>query len=119
MKTNITIGEKYKPAMEITDQESADAYFMELVAHNLKCRRREGEPPIQPEAEKVERHNLGYFAGYHDSETRERVERLFKCSHPIFGSIATNGQPTAKEALLAGMVAAKSGVKMASKVFNV
>jgi hypothetical protein len=67
----------------------------------------------------VERHNLGYFAGYYDNETRERVERLFKCSHPIFGSIAKNGAPTAKEALAAGMVAAKLGVKTSAKVFDV
>ena len=119
MKKNITIGEKYSPAMEITEQEAADAYFEELVNHNLACRRRECKTPNRAAAESVERQNLGYFAGYYDSATRERVERLFKCSHPIFGSIATSGQPTAKEALAAGMVAAKSGVKMAAKVFAV
>jgi len=46
MKKHITIGEKYSPAMEITEQDAADAYFEELVAHNLKCRRAEGQPPL-------------------------------------------------------------------------
>lgn len=121
MKKNITYGDKYSPAMEIAEQDAADAYFEELVTHNLKCRRAEGQPPIRVESEKVERRNLGYYAGYYagyyDSETRERVERLFKCHHPIFGSIAKNGSPTSTEALAAGMVSAKSGIKMASKLF--
>ncbi len=61
--------------------------------------------------------NLGYFAGYYDSETRERVERLFKCSHPVFGAIAACGQPSVKEAWAAGAIAAKVGVKTAAKIF--
>lgn len=117
MKTKITIGEKYKPAMGITNQADANLYFEELVNHNLKCRRLEGEALIRAEAEAVERHNLGYYAGYYDSETRARVERLFKCSHPVFGSIAKNGSPTSTEALAAGMVAAKSDIKTARKLF--
>ncbi|TXH09637.1 MAG: hypothetical protein E6R03_16465 [Hyphomicrobiaceae bacterium] len=44
------------------------------------------------------------FAGYYDSETRERVERLFKCEHPIFGAIATKGQPTAELAFALGVI---------------
>ena len=113
MKFKITIGEKYSPAMEMADQETADAYFEKCVKHCMRHGR------SRAEAESIEKQNLGYYAGYYDSETRERVERLFKCSHPVFGSVARSGQPTAKEALAAGMVAAKSGVKMAAKVFAV
>jgi len=118
MKTNITIGEKYGPAMEITDQAEADAYFAKCVEHHMRCQKNEGTKPNRAKAESVEKSNLGYYAGYYDSGTRERVERLFKCSHPVFGSIATNGQPTVREALAAGMVAAKSGVKTAKKIFE-
>ncbi len=113
MKHAITSGEKYGPAMEMTDQATADAYFEACVKHCMRHGR------SRAEAESIERQNLGYYAGYYSHETRERVERLFKCSHPIFGSIAANGSPTAKEALAAGMVAAKSGVKTAAKVFAV
>lgn len=111
MKPNWTIGQKYGPAMEISDQAAADAYFEKCVKHLMRsgCDR--------TEAERIERQNLGYYAGYHGNETRERVERLFKCSHPVFGSIAKNGAPTFKEALAAGMVGAKSGVKMAANIF--
>lgn len=83
MKLKVTIGQKYGPAMKLAKQAEADDYFEECVRHNLRMRRIEGEPLIRAEAEKVERRNLGYYAGYYDSETCERVWRLFKCSHPV------------------------------------
>jgi len=98
----ITIGEKYKPAMKIYTQKEADEYFEACVQHCMKF----GE--IREEAEKIERSNLGYFAGYYDSATRMRVEKLFRCRHPIFGSIAEKGKPTAEEAF-------KMGEKFAEK----
>jgi hypothetical protein len=79
--------------MKITDQAKADAYFEELVR---TC----GKP--RAEAETIERANLGYYAGYYDDETRARVERLFNCVHPIFGPIAQNGPPSARDAFEAG-----------------
>ncbi len=97
----VTIGELYFPAMKITDQAEADAYFEALVERQM---RHGGNSRI--EAEKVERSNLGYFAGYHDHETRLRVERLFRCAHPIFGP-ASQGRPTADEALDAGIKAGR------------
>ena len=98
---NLTIGQKYHPAMEITEQAEADAYFERCVEHSMRYGGRTRE-----EAETIERANLGYFAGYYDSETRARVERLFRCAHPIFGPIAQNGSPTPEAALLAGAMAA-------------
>ncbi len=94
----VTIGDKYRPAMAITEQADADEYFKRLVAYNMRCR----PGRTQTEVEYMERENLGYFAGYYDEGTRERVERLFRCCHPIFGSIAANGPPSAEEALEAG-----------------
>jgi hypothetical protein len=84
----ITIGQKYRPAMGITDQAEADRYFEECVAHTMR------HGASREKAEEIEKHNLGYFAGYYSHATRERVERLFRCAHPIFGSIAENGAPT-------------------------
>ena len=97
MDAEITIGKKYGPAMEITDQGEADAYFEECVKHSM-----DAFGKTRAEAEALERGNLGYYAGYYASETRERIERLFACSHPVFGSIAERGEPTAQEALQAG-----------------
>jgi len=96
-----TIGEKYHPAMEITDQEEADAYFEKCVQHTMSFGHETRE-----RAEEIERMNLGYFAGYYDTETRLRVEKLFKCAHPIFGK-AVDGTPTPEEAFEAGKKLAK------------
>ena len=92
----ITLGKKYGPAMQITDQSKADAYFEKCVRHTMS------HGKSQQESEAIERSNLGYYAGYYDKNTRERVERLFHCAHPIFGRIADRGTPTAKEAFEAG-----------------
>lgn len=88
----ITYGDKYGPAMKITDQAEADEYFDLCVRHAMRFGK------SREEAEQIERNNLGYFAGYYDNETRFRVERLFSCAHPIFGPIAQKGPPATEEA---------------------
>lgn len=104
MKEVITLGEKYNPAMKIIDQVEADTYFEEIVEHCMSFGK-----TSRKEAEIIERSNLGYYAGYYNSETRERVERLFHCSHPVFGSIAEKGEPTIEEAFEMGL---KAGEKI-------
>lgn len=100
-KQRVTIGDKYGPAMSITDQAEADVYLEDCIQHSMSF----GES--RDNAERIEKANLGYFAGYCDHETRERVERLFRCAHPVFGAIAQNGAPTTEQALAAGLEAAK------------
>lgn len=69
----ITDGDKYDPAMKVKTQEEADIYFDRLVEHAMRvC------GTTREEAEKLERINLGYWAGYYDCETMDRVERLFR-----------------------------------------
>lgn len=94
-----TIGELYSPAMEITDQKEADEYFKALVEHHTK---RYGQT-VQ-EATSIQKQNLGYFSGYYDTKTMQRVQKLFSCQHPIFGSIV----PTADEAFKMGQEFAES-----------
>lgn len=93
----ITIEAKYGPAMKIMDQAKADAYFERCVEHSVRF----GND--RATAEKIERENLGYYAGYYDDEVRERVERLFRCAHPVFGAIAEVGSPTPEEAFQMGL----------------
>jgi hypothetical protein len=104
----ITIGDKYAPAMTIEDQAEADGYFERLVAHTMTFGR------TREDAETIERQNLGYYAGYYDHTTRARVERLFKCAHPIFGAIAEKGPPTAEEAFTMGKAFGEAAKKRAS-----
>lgn len=92
----MTTHELYGPAMLITDQAEADAYFEKLVANSMHY----GYDREQAEA--CERSNLAYYAGYHSNQCRRRVEKLFDCAHPVFGSIAQNGPPTTEAAFEAG-----------------
>ena len=89
---NTSHGDKYGPAMEITEQAEADAYFKRCVRHMMSC-----SGKSRAEAEEIERGNLGYYAGYYSHETRARVEILFRCQHPVFGSIEVNGPPSAEK----------------------
>ncbi|MCK1501535.1 hypothetical protein [Bradyrhizobium sp. 188] len=104
---HISLGEKYGPAMTIDDQAAASAYFERCVEHQIRA-----FGSTRAEAEEIEKANLGYWAGYYDNATRERVERLFSCAHPYFGKIAEVGPPTPAEALAAGI---ERGLKLAGR----
>lgn len=101
-KARVTYGDKYGYAMQIETQEEADAYFDECVRHQMSF----GETTDRAKAEEIERSNIGYWAGY--GYDREKVERLFRCKHPVFGSVAENGHPTAKEAFELGRTVGES-----------
>jgi hypothetical protein len=86
-------------AMKAQTQSEANYYFGELVktVRGIK-------PQLDlNEAEDIVKQNLGYYAGYFDDETRERVERLYNCAHPVFGKIAETGPISPEEALRKGM----------------
>ena len=78
--------------MAITDQEEARRYFEACVDHAMRL------GSDRETAERIERSNLGYYAGYCDRETAERVVRLFDCAYPIFG----RAYPSPDEAFAAG-----------------
>jgi len=108
-KEDITEFECLTPAMKITDQEDADQYFADYVKYI------DGELRKNPDydgidSDRICRLNIGYFAGYFDCETRGRVEHLFKCVHPVFGSIKENGIPTPDEAFKAGLKIGSKGL---------
>lgn len=96
-KKTLTVGEVLGTAMTITDQEDAKQYFEAYVNYLVEC-----HGIKRSTAENSAKANLGYYAGYYDNETRERVERLFLCEHPIFGNIKENGVPTPEEAFNMG-----------------
>ena len=94
-KSKLTYGESLTPAMSITDQEDAEQYLRDYIAFIEKAVVLKDE---DDSAENIAKSNLGYFAGYYDSETQERVNRIFRTQHPIFGK----DTPTPEEALQAG-----------------
>ena len=95
---NATIGEIYGPAMEIKDYQEAQEYLRMLIDRQKKYWHRTEE-----EAMRIEMMNIGYYAGYYDAETAERVYKLFDTAHPFFGTTT----PTLEEAIITGMQMAK------------
>jgi len=78
-------------------QEAATAYFETCVEHCMRFGK------TREEAESIERQNLGYYAGYYNDATRQRVLVLYGAAHPIFGTET----PTIEEALEVGRKMAK------------
>lgn len=85
-KDLLTIGESLGPAMKITDEADAVQYKKAYMAYIQKYLDVEPDKDGRT-ANEIANINLGYFAGYYSDETRERVERLFCCSHPVYGSV--------------------------------
>lgn len=94
-KSELTYAEALEPAMGITKEADAHQYKEAYIQWHMKSVSRE-------RAEEIVNANLGYYAGYYSDEVRRRVEKLFICSHPIFGSLKDNGRPTSEEALKCG-----------------
>lgn len=92
-KKLLTFGEALGPAMKIVDQEDADQYYEAYVNYLMSV-----SDCTREKAEEVCKANLGYYAGYYDAAVFNRVHKLFKCLHPIFG----DSYPTAEEALKKG-----------------
>lgn len=69
--------------MNITEQAEADEYFEACVEWQMR------HGYTREEAEQIERNNLAYFAGYFDTETVRRLQRLFGGTYPGFGNILT------------------------------
>lgn len=101
--SQITIGELYGPAMRITNQGEADEYFERLVARAME------HGLTRETAEARERENIAYYAAY--GFDRQRIEHLFKCAHPIFGTAEIAAEVLARP--LAGLNALHAGMRTA------
>lgn len=55
--------------------------------------------------------NIGYYAGYCDLKTADRIYKLFDTEHPIFG----HRHPTAEEAFARGSLLGYLSLKKVSK----
>ncbi len=89
-------GEVYEKAIKATTEEEATSFFRRLVERSMRAGK------TREEAVAIVKENLGYFAAAYGNDARERVERLYKCEHPVFGPIAEMGPPTPEEAFECG-----------------
>ena len=95
----MTIGDVFAKANGVKSQAEADAFYEEYVRYMMtEC----SEHLNREQAERIVKSNLGYVAGYYDDATRARIEKLYHCSHPIFGSIEKNGAPSGEQAFAMG-----------------
>jgi hypothetical protein len=85
-KDTLTYGEALKPAMEIKNKDEARQYLCDYAAFIQKYLDKEPDPKERT-AIQIAKINVGYFAGYYDSETNKRIHELFETEHPIFGKI--------------------------------
>lgn len=71
-----SVEEKYHPAMSITSQEEADAYFEQCVQETMAW-----DFPVvalsRMEAERIERKNLYYFSKGYSLTVQARIVSLF------------------------------------------
>lgn len=96
---------KFEEAIKVEDQDAADLIFERMI---WECMGENGGMDRE-EAIATLKDNLGYFAGYYDNDTRARVEKLYRCAHPVFGPIATVKPPTPDEALQLGRLSGEKG----------
>ncbi len=83
-KKSLTFHESLEPAMSITEHSDADQYLKDYIAYIQKRLNKESRQD-NATAEQIAKVNLGYYAGYFNTETRIRIEKLFHCEHPFFG----------------------------------
>ena len=86
---DVTIGDKYGPAMQITTEDDAKRYLEGCVTHALEV----NKEILEADARQQELDNIGYYAGYFDEETRKRIEKLFGAVHPVLGSVKIKRTP--------------------------
>ena len=75
----LTFNQVLGPAMEVKTKEEAREYFNAVVEYQMNF------TSDRKEAERIARVNIGYWAGYYDSKTQERVYKLYGFRHPILG----------------------------------
>ncbi len=90
-----TIGEIYDPAMAVQSEEEAEAYLQRIIRY---MQRETTEMP-ESDARQIALKNIGYWTGYYDHATADRVMALYHTAHPIFGT----SHPTLAETFAKGI----------------
>lgn len=79
---NPTVGQIYGTCTLVETKEQAAAYFEKIVKYMVDS---SGDDEGLHKAKYIARENIGYYAGYFDQQTRDRVYDLFETDHPVFG----------------------------------
>jgi hypothetical protein len=101
-KDSLTYGECLKPIFKIMEKEDAMQYkrdYIVFIQKDIELNQKDADGKT---AEEIANNNIGYYTGYCSAVERARIEDLFECKHPIFGSIKENGLPLIPQAFAIG-----------------
>ena len=82
-KTLKTMGEIFNTALDVAKTGNSDrcqaflTSYVEYIVSESNCN--------IAEAEMISKSNLGYFAGYYNSEVYETINKAYGAVHPVFG----------------------------------
>ena len=82
-KTLETMGEIFNTALDVAETGDGDrcqAFLTSYVEYIVS----ESNNNVA-EAENIAKSNLGYFAGYYNSEVYETINKAYGAVHPVFG----------------------------------
>ena len=94
----LTFAQCLDPAMKVRSQIEADQYLKDYANYILEDINSDPFKDKDADPYEIARTNLGYWAAYFGASTRFRVEKFFKCEHPVFGKVYKLGVPTPAEA---------------------
>lgn len=79
----ISMGQVFNMALSLakTDYDEAQNFFKEYIKYIYE----DNKNISLEKAEEIAKRNLGYFAGYFDSDICNIIYKTYECSHPIFG----------------------------------
>lgn len=105
-KETLTYGEALEPIQFVNNKEQAQKFIEDYFNFTKKVVIGTPEEGMSDEHYMgVVKSNIGYYAGYFDNDTRNKVHDLFEIEHPY---LPRNVAPD--EALRIGMTLAKNGI---------
>lgn len=99
-KDELSFHEIFEEALKIGTKEEA-AFYLEEYSKWIRIKSSDKLKVNEPLD--IAKENFGYWAGYYSHDVRKKVEHLFECEHPVFGSIEKNGPPTPEQAFALGV----------------
>jgi hypothetical protein len=95
----MTYQQLFKSAMKCKTKAEAEKWMLAEVERFYTLPDFKGG---EQEARKIILNNLGYMAGYYDSATAKKVNKLFGAVHPVFGTDTYFEDVTPEQAFEAG-----------------
>lgn len=97
-----TYGEQFKSALACETKAQAEQWMEREIQHYVQH-----HGTNVSEALRIIKSNLGYMAGYYNTETAKKIHELFNAVHPVFGTSTYHNDVTPEQAFELGEKPAK------------